>query len=283
MLGVAFEWALVEEDVPPPAEAAAHRQAIRGLWDFVEWRLRGDPYEPVEEHEGLDRLDDFGLRIIRIIAARIPLAGADLSRVLWEPVLSLGPRGEFTVEHMIDCLFLRLYKDADPACFISNWDAMLSFVFAPAWLQGGKWWKGRSVLRHMLGIDAAHQIAQCVAVRDHVKTLARYYEAFAAEHIAHDDGELASFSSFFAETAGAELRMKAIGWIENALDQRAAKLPSNTGSALADLARTLLAEHASELIADRGALQALNNVIGRLVRDQTPYALVLQDRARALR
>lgn len=283
LLAASFDWALKEEIPPPVEEQAEHRQTIRMLWDFVEWQLRGDPHEPLEDDDGLDRLDTFGLTIIRTIAARIPLAGPAESRVLWEPVLALGPRGEFTLEHMIDCLFLRLYKDVDPANFIANWDAMLTFVFAPDWLQGGRWWKGRSILRHMLGIDAAHQIANNSEVMAHVRTLAPFFQAFAARHIAHDDSTLASFASFFASTAGSGLRLEAIRWIEKALEEDQSKLRGNAGSSLADLARALLAEQPAELLADRESLAALNTVIARLVRDQTAYSLALQDRARALR
>jgi hypothetical protein len=283
LLRAALDWALVEDLVPPVEEAAEHRRTIRILWDYVDWRLRGDPFEPVEERDGFDRLDEFGLTIIRTIAARIPLATAGDSRILWEPVLALGPRGEFTVEHMIDCFFLRLYKDVDAANFISNWNQMLAYVFAPSWIDGGQWWRGRSILRHMLGVDAAHQIANNPLVMKHVESLAPYYEAFAKDHLANDDSELSAFASFFAAQAGASLRMRAIRWIDDALKAGSGRIRSNAGSALTDLTRVLLAEHASELVANLEALQALNNVISRMVRDQRPYALALQDRARALR
>ncbi len=283
LLRAALDWALVEDLVPPVEEAAEHRRTIRILWDYVDWRLRGDPFEPVEERDGFDRLDEFGLTIIRTIAACIPLATAGDSRILWEPVLALGPRGEFTVEHMIDCFFLRLYKDVDAANFISNWNQMLAYVFAPSWIDGGQWWRGRSILRHMLGVDAAHQIANNPLVMKHVESLAPYYEAFAKDHLANDDSELSAFASFFAAQAGASLRMRAIRWIDDALEAGSGRIRSNAGSALTDLTRVLLAEHASELVANLEALQALNNVISRMVRDQRPYALALQDRARALR
>ncbi|SIN67211.1 hypothetical protein SAMN02745824_1704 [Parasphingorhabdus marina DSM 22363] len=283
ILAATFDWALQEEISPSTDEYAEHRRVIRMLWDFVEWRLRDDPYKPLDEYDGFDRVDDFGLAVIRTIAARIPMGNASESRILWEPVLALGPRGEFTLEHMIDCLFLRLYKNVDPANFIANWDAMLAFVFTPDWLKGGKWWQGRSILRHILGIDAAHQIASNSEVMAHVKALASYYEAFASSHIAHDDSALASFANFFASTAGSSLRIDAIRWIKKALDEDQSKLRGNAGSALAELAQALLAEHSVELIANRDSRQALNNIIGRMVRDQVPYALTLQDRARALR
>jgi hypothetical protein len=283
LLAVIFDWALKDDLTPPVEERAEHREVILMLWKFVEWRLRDDPDEPLGEKDGFDRLDDFGLTIIRTIAARIPLGSAAESRTLWEPVLALGPRGEFTLEHMINCLFLRLYKDVDPAKFIANWDAMLAYVFAPGWLRGGKWWKGRSILRHMLGIDAANQIASNPEVKAHVKTLAPYYEAFAAKHIAHDDSTLAWFANFFASAAGASLRLEAIQWIEKSLAEDESKLRGSAGAALADLAQALLANHSAELLANRQSLQALNNVIGRMVRDQVPYAFTLQDRARALR
>jgi hypothetical protein len=278
-----FDWALNEDIVPAPDELPEHREAVRMLWDFVEWQLRDGPDEPLDEDDGFDRLDNLGLTIIRTIAALIPLGSATESRKLWEPVLALGPRGEFTLEHMIDCLFLRLYKDIDPANFIGNWDAMLAYVFAPGWAQGGKWWKRRSILRHMLGIDAANQIGHNAIVLAHVKTLAPYYEAYASEHIPHDDSALASFASFFASTAGTSIRLEAIRWIEKALTKDQSKLRGNAGAALAELAQVLLADHRTELVANRESRQALTNVIGRMVRDQAPYALALQDRARSLR
>lgn len=94
---------------------------------------------------------------------------------------------------------------------------------------------------------------------------------------------LASFANFFASTAGSSLRLEAIRWIEKALDEDQPKLRGNAGSALADLAQALLAEHGAKLVINRASRQALNNVIGRMVRDQAPYALTLQDRARTLR
>lgn len=283
LLRAAFDWALVEDLVLAAHEADEHRRAVRMLWGYIDWRLRGDPDEPVGERDGFDRLDEFGLTIIRTIAARTPLAKANDSRVLWEPVLALGPRGEFTVEHMIDCFFLRLYKETDAANFISNWDEMLAYVFSPGWTDEGKWWRGRDLLRHMLGIDASHQIASNPLVMKHVETLAPYYEAFAADRVGRDDSELSAFSAFFAAPAGAALRMRAICWIDKALEESGTKLRSNAGAALTDLARVILADHASELMANREALHALNNIIGRMVRDQIAYALALQDRARALR
>jgi len=283
LLIATFDWAL-QEDVPPVAEERdEHWATLRMIWDFVEWQLRDHPYKPLGDYEGFDRLDDFGLMVIRTIAARIPLGSAVESRILWEPVLALGPRGEFTVEHMIDCFFLRLYKDADGPSFNANWDAMLAFVFTPGWIDGGRSWRARSILQRMLGLNAAHQIANNPAALAHVKDLAPYFEAFARNHIPYDDGTLASFASFIASGAGVELRLDAIQWIEKAISEDPAALKKNAGSALADLTRVLLAEHGAALVADRAARHALNNVIGRMVRDQAPYALALQDRARTLR
>ncbi|MEO6217436.1 MAG: hypothetical protein ABIO86_15515 [Sphingomonas sp.] len=181
LLMATFDWALQHEVDPPAGDLAEHRRTIRMIWRFVEWRLRDNPDEPVGEHDGYDRLDNIGLDVIRTIAARIPLGTAAESRVLWEPVLALGPRGEFTLEHLIDLYFLRLYKNVDAANFIANWDAMLAVVSTPGWVDGGKFWYGRSILRHMLGIDAAHQIASDPAVLAHVKNLAPAYKAFATE------------------------------------------------------------------------------------------------------
>ena len=283
VLAATFDWALKDDLSPAVEERAEHREVILMLWKFVEWRLRDDPDDPLDEKDGFDRVDDFGLTVIRTIAARIPLGSAAESRTLWEPVLALGPRGEFTLEHMINCLFLRLFKDVDAANFIANWDAMLAYVFAPGWLCGGKWWKGRSILQHMLGINAANQIANNPEVMAHVKTLAPYYEAFAAKHIAHDDTALAWFANFFTSAAGSSLRLEAIQWIEKALAEDQSKLRGDAGSAMADLAQALLADHGAELLWNPQSRQALNNVIARMVRDQVPYAFALQDRARALR
>lgn len=283
LLMATFDWALQHEIDPPVEDLADHRNAIQMIWRFVEWRLRDHPDESIGEYGGYDRLDDVGLDVVRTIAARIPMGNAAESCVLWEPVLALGPRGEFTLEHMIDLYFLRLYKSVDAANFIANWNAMLAFISTPGWVDGGKYWYGRSIFRHMLGIDAAHQIASNPAVLSHVKNLAPAYEAFAKEHLPHDDRTLASFASFFASTAGAELRLEAIQWIEAVIAEKQSKLSGDAGAALGELTQILLADHSAALIANREARRALNTVIGRMVRDQAPYALALQDRARALR
>lgn len=290
LLAATFDWSLVEagwteNEAPPPsaAELAEHRAIIRMLWDLADWRLRGDPYEePLEEHDGYGMLDDFGLQIQRTIAARIPLGSAAESRILWEPILALGPRGEYTLEHLIDGFFLRLYKDIDANNFIANWTAMVAFIFAPGWSNGGKYWRGREIMRRVLGFNAASQIANNPKVLAQVAKLAPYYETFAHDHIPHDDSALAAFASFAASDAGVAMRIAAIGWIEQAVIKDEGRLKGNAAAALAELAQVLLAHHSQELIADARARQALNIVIGRMVRDQAPYALTLQDRARGL-
>ena len=283
LLSATFDWALEQDVAPPVAARAEHRQILSKLLSFVEWRLRDDPYEQLDEHDGFDRLDDFGLSVIRTLAARIPLGSVEESRPLWQPVLALGPRGEFTLEHLIDCFFLRLYKDADPAKFAANWESMLAFVFAPGWLKGGRWFKGRSILQHMLGIQASHQIAHCPPVMAKVSELTGYFEGFAAEHLPHDDLAVRDFAYFLASQAGSALRLSGIQWIDAALAQDDRALPERTSSALAELVNLLLLEHASELVAQKAARKALLNVIGRMVRDLAPLALTLQDRARSLR
>lgn len=290
LLQATFDWALVDaswttDEVPPPAapDLPEHRAIIRMLWDFIEWRLRDDPDEPLDPHDSFSRLDDFGLQVERTIAARIPLGNATESRMLWEPILALGPRGEYTVEHLIDGLFLRLYKPIDESNFISNWEAMLAYVFAPSWSDDGKFWRGREIMRRMLGLNAASQIANNPAVLAHVGNLAPYFEAFARDQISHDDWALAAFADFVASSAGVAIRLDAIVWIERVLADDSAKVKGRAAAALAELAQILLAEHGDALIASTAARRALNNVIGRLVRDQANYALTLQDRARALR
>lgn len=290
LLAATFDWALEdvswtgEEAVPPPAaDLLEHRAIVRMLWDFTDWRLRDDPYEPLEERDGFGRLDDFGLQILRTLAARIPLGNAAESRMLWEPVLALGPRGEFTVEHLIDGLFLRLYKEIDATNFIANWDAMLAFVFEPGWSEGGKFWRAREIMRRMLGLNAANQIANNPQVLAHVKDIAPYFEAFARDHLPHDEAALAAFAEFAASAAGVAIRLDAIQLIEGAISEDTSRVKGNAASALAELAQALLADHSTGLITNPDARRALNNVIGRMVRDQVPYALTLQDRARAVR
>jgi hypothetical protein len=105
-------------------------------------------------------------------------------------------------------------------------------------------------------------------------------ETFARDHIPHDDSALAAFASFAASDTGAAIRLAAINWIEQAIVDDQRRLKGNAAAALAELAQVLLAHHGQELIADARARQALNSVIGRMVRDQAPYAL--RDRARGL-
>lgn len=283
LLAALFDWALNQDAVPDAGELPEHRAIIVMVWRFQDWLLRGDPDGDMSDGDGFDRLDDFGLALLRTIAARIPMGDPADSRSLWQPILALGPRGEFTLEHLIDCLFLRLYKDVDPVRFNANWDAMLAFVFAPGWASGSRTWRARSILRHMLGIDAASQIANVPKVQAHVGTLRPYFEKFAAEHIIHDNSTLRSFADFLAAAPGANIRLDAVGWIAVALNKDDSRLSSAAGSSLADLVRVVLSDHAAELLANSAARQSLIDVIARMVRDEAPYALTLQDRTRSLR
>lgn len=278
-----FDWALVEDATPTLAQIGEHRDALRALWAYQDWLVRREPVDDPDGSDTFDRLDDFGLTILRTIAARIPLGSAAEGRSLWEPVLGLGPMGEFTVEHLIDCMFLRLYKGVDASNFNENWSAMVAFVFAPGWEKGGRRWRGRSIMRHVLGIDASNQIENNADVMAHVASLGPYFEKFAADRVAHDNDTLAHLARFLASAAGRDLRLSAIGWIETALGEDDSRLRDSAPSALAELVRVLLEEHGAELIEHSAARQSLINVIGRMVREQMPYALVLQDRAKVLR
>ncbi len=283
ILSALFDWALVEDSAPSEADLGEHRDVLKRLWAYQDWLIRREPVDDPDDAGTFDRVDDFGLTVLQTIAARIPLGSEVESRQLWAPVLALGPRGEFTVEHLIDCVFLRIYKGVDAAKFNENWDAMVAFVFAPGWSARGRHWRSRSMMRRVLGIDASSQIESNAEVLAHVRTLAPRFEEFAAGHLAHDHDTLAHFARFLASAAGRDLRMSAIGWIEAALRKDDDRLRDGAASALADLARVLLAEHGSELIDRIAVRQSLISVIGRMVREQVPYALALQDRAKGLR
>jgi hypothetical protein len=88
---------------------------------------------------------------------------------------------------------------------------------------------------------------------------------------------------FAAAAAGAAIRLNAIRWIDDAIGADGSHLKDRAAGALAELAQVLLSTHAGELISTPDARRALNNVIGRMVRDQAPYVPTLQDCARALR
>jgi hypothetical protein len=272
-----FDWTLDYETTPPADELDEHRAVLHGLWAYIDWTMHGGTDDMDDPH--IDRAEEFGLTVLRAIAARVPLADAEKGRRLWEPILALGPAGEFTVEHLIGCFFLRLYRDADPTHFIANWDAMLAYVFAPGWNTNGRWYRARTILAKMLGIHAASQIEHVPAVSHHVAALAPYFEKYATEHLKHDASALRDFARFLAARAGAALRAQALAWLNAALEGED-RLRDESGAALAELVTTMLAEDAPMLASDQLVRGGLLKLIGHLVRTNTPMALTLQDRAR---
>ncbi|MBI1685167.1 hypothetical protein [Caulobacter hibisci] len=273
-----YQWSLDREATPSPEDLDDHRTALRDLWAFIDWTMHSGRESDTDD-DTVDRADDFGHTAIRAIAARVRVSDVERGRPLWEPILALGPAGEYTVEHFIDVFFLRAYDEADAEPFVANWEAMLEFVFAPGWADRGRYYHASDLRRHMLGLDAADAIGRSPGILAHVPRLARFYEAFAETHLARDDRALRDYARFLTRSAGAALRAQALDWLNGVLVAKSS-LRDGAGSALAELVMAILKEDAARLKSDAGFRDPLLVLVGHLARIGTPDALVLQDRVR---
>ena len=277
-----FVWALSEEVVPAANERAEHRIALQKLWEFETWNLcRDNGQEEEEEPDELSQVSELGLSVIRVIASRTAVGPYEECRVLWEPIVGLGARGGFNVEHFIDCYFLRLYKEHDPNSFVESWRAMLAQVFEPTWTSTGRWYRAREIRKHLLGFYAASQLAHSVAVMDQLPSLLEYYRAFAEHDLLHDDSAIEGMSYFLTSAAGRALRLEGIHWLEKAI-RGSGRLRQETTTALTEFVDTVLNQHDTQLLAAADTRAALIRLIAQLVEAQAPLALALQERIRSL-
>ena len=281
-LEAAFAWLWWEGEKPNPVwddetVFQEERQIILSLWAFEVWlnhRPRADRKDDPVPHQ-------LAYNVIQTIAKMLVKASGPACQQLWEPVLKLGAAGYYSVGHFISCWFFETAR-LDPTEFAARWQPMIEYALSAAeWSQGRSWYYGRSLLRQILGFRSEAFLDRYPAFQDIVRQMAHYYECWAREHLSREEDNITGLCFFLASSTGRSLRLKGLGWLNQAVTAEPWYRPA-MGNALIEFLNVTLTQDAQELRSDTAARDAFLALIALLVSKQVPAALALQERARRL-
>lgn len=292
VLELGFAWLVDHEKAIEAASDPENRDLVQKLWDFEAWRMQGDGEEDPFDADGDGEYDlpsHMGYAILQIAAPFIMATTAGPSLVnpelppLAQAILALGPNGHYAIEHFTGGWFLQLFKPLDADRFMTCWRAMLDQAFAANWTGARRWYRGRSMLRHLLGINAPIELSHPSPVRERLRELLPYYRRWAQEEMVKDEDEIEKFAHFLSTDAGAALRMEGVCWLDAALADCQRLAHRTTGSTIAELVDVILGQNARQLVAAPNTRDAVIAITARLVREQVPTAMGLQGRIAKLR
>jgi hypothetical protein len=196
-------------------------------------------------------------------------------------MLKLGAAGHYSVGHFISAWFFETAR-LDPAEFAARWQPMIEYALnAPEWGQGSPWYYGQRLLRQILGFGSEAFLDRYSAFQGILSQMAPYYERWAREHLSREDDNITGFCFFIASSTGRPLRMRGLGWIQQAVTAESWYRPA-MGNALIEFLNVVLIQDAQQLRSDAAARDAFLALVALLVSKQVPSALALQERARRL-
>jgi hypothetical protein len=280
-LEAALGWLFWESDQPNPlwsdaAEFQSQRELILRLWAFETWLN----HRPRPDHDDDPVPSQLAHKVIQTIVKMIAKAPAEDARPLWEPVLSLGAAGHYSVGHFISCWFFEAYR-LDPIEFAALWRLMIEYALAaPEWAGGKPWYYGQQLLRQMLGFGSTAILDHNAAFQDIAQQMSDYYERWARENLAREEDNITALSLFLASATGRPLRLNALRWLQEAVTPESSWYRAAMGNALLELLNVMLIQDLDALRADSGARDAFLALTALLVTKQVPAALALQERAR---
>jgi hypothetical protein len=280
-LEAAFGWLWWEGEKPNPVwddEATFQelRQIILSLWAFEAWLN----HRPRAGHKDDPVPNQLAYSVIQTIAKMMVKASGPVAQELWEPVLKLGAAGHYSVGHFISCWFFETAR-LDAAEFAARWRPMIEYALnAPEWGRGQPWYYGQSLLRQILGFGSEAFLDRNPAFQGIVRGMAHHYERWAREHLAREEDNVTGLCLFLASSTGHSLRMKGLGWLQQAVTAKP-WYRSAMGNALLEFLNVTLTQDAQELRSDTAARDAFLALVALLVSKQVPAALTLQERARS--
>jgi hypothetical protein len=109
--------------------------------------------------------------------------------------------------------------------------------------------------------------------------MAHHYERWAREHLSREEDNVTGLCFFLASSTGCSLRMKGLGWLQQAVTVKPWYRPA-MGNALVEFLNVALTQDAQELRSDTAARDAFLALVALLVSKQMRAAFTLQERAR---
>jgi hypothetical protein len=200
----------------------------------------------------------------------------------WKPVFALGASGHYAIGHFLTSLFLEASK-VDAHLFGQRWDQIVRFALSNnEWLESTPWYYVQRLTRQALGFGSQLTLDAISSFKDVVAAMKPLYEQWAVQNLAVEEDNIAAFCVFLTSVTGHSLRLEALIWLRDALENqdRASWRRSGTSNALVELLSVVLAEDSAQLPSFPKAREALVWLIAHLVGRQVPTALALEEQAR---
>lgn len=282
-LNAGFAWLLEPERASETVQDPEARMLVSRLWAWESLRMGGKVDDEGESDGEYDTPSDLGYAILHIFPQVIMAEQEQDSPAQWRAILDLGPAGHYAVDQFLSCWFLLLFSDPHPGRFVLEWKAMLDFAFAANWHSGRRGYRGRTLITHLLGLNASREISHSIAVVQRLPELLPFYTQWATTQLVRDEDNIVAFSHFLTTEPGRFLRMQGVVWLRQALPEAGGFYRSNTGDYIAEVLDTLLVHHSGEVVGSPECLDAMIAIASLLVRSQVATAMGLQGRIAALR
>ena len=282
-LEITYAWLLTGTDMPTDAvEREQRRRLLKAFWEHQAWRLIGSESESTGDFATMDQ---FGYKVLEAIAAVVLVSDVSAAPALWQPVLAIGPKGHYAIEHFFLCFFSNLKEETDTAAFAAHWRPMIEAILLGGGWEGGPWYYQQSLERQVLGFAHADRLVRPTQGPLLVESMRDLYRAWAEKRLPEDEDNLGGFCNFLSTPAGAPLRLEGVVWIANALrgDTGARRwFRDRTSAAFVELLSSVITEEGGAAVAAPTTTQALIDMTALAVSQQLPAALALQDRLKTL-
>jgi hypothetical protein len=273
-----FSW-LLKGKVAEPEE----QQVLLSLWDFEVWR-HSDQGE--DDRESVP--DELGYDLGQKLADLTLSSPVEECERFWRPVLSLGPKAHYLVDHFISCLFIGLSEKTDPKEFGRRWHAILTFALAQeAWTKGRGYYHAHGFFRHLLGFGVETQLARITGHQAMVTDARPRYALWVEKYLSRDEDNLGGLCHFLQSDVGAPLRIEGLSWVAQAVlseETRTARwYRDKTGNGLVEFLDVLVTRDAVTISANPSLRDTVVQLAAHLAAKQIPAALALQERISRLR
>jgi hypothetical protein len=277
-----FGWLLAEDSIAQGKALEEQRKLVLQLWSYeaeycAQHRKEDGEYALAYQ---------FGYNVISKMASLAAIVPSEDAPEIWRGVLSLGPDAHSIEDHFIGIWFFQPDHGCDPKVFCARWREMLEFALGAKWTEAGRWYYGEQMLRRLLGLGSEVMLRKIPDLEAVILSMREIYKAWAEDHLAREDANIAEFAYFLTSDFGAPLRIDGIQWIAGALRDEASPRRwrrNGTGDSLVSLLDTTLTRDTAELSKNREAREALLAIAAYLAARHVNAALTLQERIKLIR
>jgi hypothetical protein len=134
----------------------------------------------------------------------------------------------------------------------------------------------------LLGLRATEAFSHSAEATALINQVENSLRLWATSFLKKDEAGVQALSHFLAADVGRTFRLEGVLWLLKAI-QQPARISQTTGEVLAETMSVLLEQHPKDLLIRDDVRDAVAAIILRLVADEVPIGLALQQRMAALR